>query len=235
MPQGVRVAPAGVIQIGDEAPLFVLQGSGTVSTVSTTDFQFVTSKATIPRPSSTSVVAIRPADSMELWGNSADGLNFVLYGMAPVGTSVPYWVFDRAPAVPDPGGFIGFRTRNAADEVIFAGNMKPARIVDAFALTIEPNHNESRLYPAGRTYAVIQSRLANSVRWRDGAINPNTGQRELGWYALNYYAGSFKGIADGIHISDHRHSEDATSTQTPDFTQEKTATGQVMIVDVTNY
>ncbi len=236
MPQGVRIkGDHGFIQVGDQAPLFVLRSRGSVASVSGSGLQFMNSTAQVPRPSSSCLLAIRPADSMEVWGITADGLNFVLYGMAPVGTNIDYWTFDKASAVPDPGGFVGFRTRNAAGELIFAANMKPVRVVDVFNLNITPDYFEDRLYSAGRTYAVAQARMANTLKYRDGAVNPNTGAPEIGWFALNGYAGSFKGILNGINIVDHRHSEDSESTQTPDLTREKTITGSMMIVDVTHY
>lgn len=233
MPMVAEVKGAhGVQQIGRRKPLLVVSAKGTVTTVANDgSYQQADSIVRIAPPSSTAILAFRPAGPMaQMQGGG--GSSYLLAGTAPVGTAVDYWFFDKAAnGLLYPGNPL-FETRNPDTlELIFSTKLRPFNV----KTKLLPNLTASFTGTAGRTYAAVQARLANHVKYLPGGIDSATGQFRADLWTLAGIAGAVMGTAGGLDVVEYEHSREAFGVEVKDPAAEHFIAGGLVVVDVTAF
>lgn len=226
MPAGITSwSDAGSVQITDARQNPVVVASGNMTTVTNTKSgaPLPTSMASITytRPSTDSypIVAIRPSAQTMFYGiDTTGGLTWKWEYLSnqAVGTSIPYWIFDRKSTIASSQLFeiydsAGTRTFSLAEKwlrmrAIISGDM------DVAAWT------EDHTYDTGRTYAAAFCRWSESARYR-------VRDDETDIYGLGIH-----GITNGV-----RSSAVPIYTAAGDATPSPFLLRQVLVMDVTNY
>lgn len=225
MPTGIQIInDSGSVQISTDMKNPVLKASGNLTTV-TNDISgapLVTSKATFSytRPSTSHhpILAIRPTGRTFLLGiDGHTGLNWTwtFLSAQAVGTTIPYWLFDKDEALPASGLF---EIYDASGNRFFNLNSKPMRIRDILTGTAGSILAQSNTYDAGRTYAASINRWAEHKIYR--ALPNNT----------DLYGIGVAGITDGMQTQALRF-----ATTPGDDTGVIYGERSILVIDVTNY
>lgn len=229
MPQGIEVFnDNGRMVLSSNLRNPVLRASGTVTTITNTlTPSWNTSMFYVPYAKvagSFPLCAIRPTTQSFYYGierfpvlAGANDLRFYFISNLPVGSPVPYWIFDTPPA--PSAGFKGLEIYDAAGELNFSLQNKPLKIVDViggnFSGLLTP---VSSTYTAGKTYAFICGRWTSYQTYR--ALPDQTDSFGLG----------LRGITNGIERSRMKY-EQVGGNIAGVINQQQ----QIIVTDVTGY
>lgn len=202
----------------------VLRASGNATTVTDDISPLGTSKLRISytraSTSDTPLVAIRPsALTMYYAVEDITSLTWtwVFISDLPVGSSVPYWIFDKPPAA---SGNVGIEVyEDVTGKLMFSLQNKPLRITDVITGTMAAGIvTNDHVYESGHTYAALLCRWTRRGFYR--ALPNETDNRGLAARALT------NGVTRGsVHYE----------TVTGDDSGTTWAQMQLGIVDVTGY
>jgi hypothetical protein len=87
-----------------------------------------------------------------LYDSGTGRFSFAVRASGPIGTQVPYWIFDVPP--PPPASGAGIRVWNASGQLVFDSSLPPLRVVKFSVNSDNPNFSGQ----AGRSYAVAHVR-----------------------------------------------------------------------------
>lgn len=216
---------SGSIQITENLVNPVLVASGNATTVTNTipGAPLIVSNVqisyTLPSSANYPMVALRPSDQTVFHGVNKSGLTWTWYflSMQAVGTSIPYWIFDKKDVITESKLF---EIYNSSGTRVFSLAEKPLRIRDVMSGTMGGTAlwTSVRTFESGRTYAAMP------CRWSEQAIyRSRPDETEI-------YGLGFQGSTDGLTLSNTQLvNVSGNSTPSP-FTAY-----QVVAIDVTNY
>ncbi len=226
MPAGITCwNDSGAVQITDarQNPVVVASGNMTTATNTLSGLPLPTSMASVSYTRASTdawpIVAIRPTAQTMFYGvDTSGGLTWKweFASNQAVGTSIPYWIFDRKATI---GASQLFEIYDTAGTRTFSMAEKWLRITDIISGDMGvAAETEDFTYVSGRTYAAAFARWSESARYR-------VRDDETDIYGLGVH-----GITNGI-----RTSAVAMSTVAGDATPSPFLERQLLIMDVTNY
>lgn len=241
MPQGLEIyGDHGLIQVGIDAPNMVVLATGKYTllangTAGAPQFQFAASVGRITyvghAASNPLIAFMAPGSGMAFIMRSTPSAGsttwtFDFGGNSTAGTLMPYWIFD-VPSQPLTSSS-GFATWDSTGNLIFSTDFAPMRLVDLINISdmggFGVAFSGNKTYTAGRQYATVYCRYTGATKWQlSGGI---------GTYAMSGYSMTAGAISGGIAFRSWQHSKGQTTTN-PDYSQETTCNGTIMVVDVT--
>lgn len=215
----------------------VLRHSGVATTVANTITPSGGSRFEVQYSGTAPMCCVRPSQGTFLHVASQSGgtWTWVFVTDAPVGSGVPFYVFDLpAGLTAGPGLTLFADAAGAPVNFSMAPGSKPLRAVDVITA------GEGGAYPAGRLYAACQGLHFGRLSYEPGAQPPGGGAPDEAYFALTQSSGTFAfETANAVTFSEHRMDAGAGALQgstTPDLSRERYWTNkQLLVVDVTGY
>ena len=239
MPTGIEIiSSSGAFMLDANLANPTLMSSGTATTVTNSTTQRGTSEFSISftpvSPTFSPICAIRPPTGAASWQISSTVSSgtytwkFICVGA--VGTSIPYWVFDKPTSIPNNFGIEVFDTTGTR---IFHSGRFPLRVKAplitsnvSIVLVGNTNSAENYTFTPGRTYAAFFGRPSGFRKYVSAGG---------GTFNLVGYNNGLEGITDGIRTVNILHSR-VGPTSTPNYSLEREWLTRFTIpVDVTNY
>lgn len=225
MPAGLLVInDTGSVQLDENFYTFALVAQGVETTIAKTT-QGGNSKLFISLAGMTNpIIAIQPVDKTGLMYANAGGAEFVTD--SPVGTDIPYWVFDSE--LPVETEDAGMQVFNATGDLVYTSSQKQLRVhslvggVGVVAL------------PAGREYALAYQTSFGHRTWAQGT-HPSDEVDD--WWEESYVISAVFSDVDEITFDEIEHSWSGPFEHgDPGIPgTDLNFPGQIMVIDVTDY
>jgi hypothetical protein len=168
---------AGSILIDENYVNLAMKSKGSGSTSGPTGLNRLT--VALSGLSTPMVALASPVRFVGLKNFAADMSSMLLQGEGSVTSAVNYYIFDKPTSS---GVNQGLQVFDAAGGLVFDSGNKYARVVDIFGGAAEANWTPARVYPAGRTYAVVELKRA----YRKEVTSLGGGNYDISWLISSF-------------------------------------------------